>query len=52
MVWVDRSGAAQVVATEPHVFWDPRLSPNGERIAVFSRIIGTEVWIYERIQER
>ncbi len=50
MVWVDRSGVAQVVATEPHVFWDPRLSPNGERIAIFSRTLGTEVWIYERTQ--
>jgi serine/threonine-protein kinase len=48
LVWVDRDGAAQPLnaPTRPYIY--PRLSPDGERIAVSSQHAGAaDVWVYD-----
>jgi eukaryotic-like serine/threonine-protein kinase len=51
LVWVDRAGTAQPVATAPAgPFLNPRLSPDGRRIAVSVRrgsTRATDVWVYD-----
>jgi eukaryotic-like serine/threonine-protein kinase len=50
-VWVDRTGTAQPVATAPAgPFLNPRLSPDGRRIAVSLRQGATrasDLWVYD-----
>lgn len=49
--WVDRAGAAQPIAAAPTAsYLGPRLSPDGQRIAVAVRRTtqrGTDVWVYD-----
>ena len=47
LVWVDRNGAEQPIAAEPHAYRNPRLSPDGRRIAVGIDELGSQVWIYD-----
>lgn len=47
LTWVDRQGKSTAVSAPNHVYWDPRLSPDGQRVAVNSRDSGTEIWVYE-----
>jgi eukaryotic-like serine/threonine-protein kinase len=52
LVWVDRKGAAQPLAVSPPApYFGPRLSPDGQKIAVAVRTAalnrGTDVWIYD-----
>jgi eukaryotic-like serine/threonine-protein kinase len=51
MVWVDRLGSAQpIAAAGPGSYLGPRLSPDGQKIAVASRRVGsrtTDVWVYD-----
>ena len=47
LVWVDRQGGATSVSAPAHMYWDPRLSPNGRRLAVNARDSGNEIWVYE-----
>ncbi len=47
LVWVDRKGAERPIAAPPNPFGQPRLSPDGRRVAV--NILGqnSDIWIYE-----
>ena len=47
LVWVDRQGAVEPLAAPLRAYNDPRISPNGQQIAV--QIIGVpnDVWIYD-----
>jgi serine/threonine-protein kinase len=51
LMWVDRTGIAQPVATAPAgPFLQPRLSPDGRRIAVLARRGATrasDLWVYD-----
>ena len=51
LVWVDRTGSAQPVLTEPAgPFLNPRLSPDGRRIAVSARRGATrasDLWVFD-----
>ncbi len=47
LVWVDRTGAVELLGAPPQGYGNPRLSPDGQRIAV--QITGgtTDVWVYD-----
>jgi eukaryotic-like serine/threonine-protein kinase len=47
MVWVDRKGAAQPVAAPPRGYDTPRLSPDGQRLAVGINGVNPGLWIYD-----
>ena len=48
LVWVDRQGVEQPVAETLRAFLDPRLSPDGRRLAVaISGTDGYETWLLE-----
>ncbi|MFQ5652923.1 MAG: protein kinase, partial [bacterium] len=45
LIWFDRQGAMTPVAAPANVYWDPRLSPNGQRVAI--NMPGEDIWIFE-----
>ncbi len=47
LLWVDRRGSATRIAVPDHVFFDPRISPDGSRIAVQASDAGSDTWICE-----
>ena len=46
LVWVDRRGSAQTLAVPPRWYVNPRISPDGRRLAVGSRDDG-DMWLYD-----
>ena len=47
LVWVDRRGNVSPVLDTLHAYETPRLSPDGERIAVTVRESFTDIWVYQ-----
>lgn len=48
MVWLDRDGRQSPLTAAPAIFNDPRVSPDGRRVAVsIGSVAGPDVWIYE-----
>jgi serine/threonine-protein kinase len=47
LVWVDRSGAARLVTDKRRAYEDPRLSPDGRKIAVTIKEVATHIWLYD-----
>jgi serine/threonine protein kinase/Tol biopolymer transport system component len=47
LVWVSRNGAEQPLAAPSNAFLNPRLSPDGRRIAVGITSQGSQVWQYD-----
>jgi eukaryotic-like serine/threonine-protein kinase len=47
LVWVDRQGREQPLGAEPRAYSNPRVSPDGTRIAVIMRDAGRDVWIWD-----
>jgi len=47
LVWVDRKGAEQPLAAPPHAYRDPRLSPDGQRVAVTIDELGSQEWLLD-----
>ena len=43
LAWVDRQGHVTPLSADPAVYLTPRLSPEGDRVAV---AIGQDVWVY------
>jgi serine/threonine protein kinase len=52
LVWIDRNGKAELLATPPDVYHSPRISPNGTKVA-FS--LGTggnyNLWIWDLVRK-
>jgi eukaryotic-like serine/threonine-protein kinase len=48
LVWVNRSGAEQPLAVPAHAYVNPRLSPDGRRLAVE---IEGQIWLYDLSRE-
>jgi dipeptidyl aminopeptidase/acylaminoacyl peptidase len=46
-VWVDRKGAEQPLTVPPHAFRNPRLSPDGQRVAVTIDEGGSQEWLLD-----
>jgi len=52
LVWVDREGQEERLGAEPRGYSDPRISPDGLRLAVAINESGTaDVWIYDLERE-
>jgi len=51
MVWVSRSGTEQPLAAPAHAYRDPRLSPDGRRIAAGITEQDSQVWLYDLSRE-
>ncbi len=47
LLWVDRKGAAQPLPAPPRGYRAPRLSPDGQRLAVGIEGTNSGVWLYE-----
>ena len=47
LVWVDRKGAEQPLAAPPRAYQSPRLSPDGQRIAVVIHGANDDIWVYD-----
>ncbi len=46
LVWVDRAGNAEELRMDPKAYLGPRLSPDGQRVALFAADSG-DIWIYD-----
>ena len=51
MVWVSRAGVEQPIATPPHAYFAPRLSPDGRRVAVSLTGQESQIWLYDLSRE-
>jgi Tol biopolymer transport system component/predicted Ser/Thr protein kinase len=47
LVWVDRKGTEQPLPAPPHAYRNPRLSPDGQRVAVTIDELGTQEWLLD-----
>jgi len=47
LLWVDRSGAARPVTDRQASYWWPRVSPDGQRIAVVIDAAFSKVWVLD-----
>jgi eukaryotic-like serine/threonine-protein kinase len=45
LVWVDRAGAVTPLPLPSRVYWGPRLAPDGQRVAFYTRGSDQRVWI-------
>jgi serine/threonine-protein kinase len=50
LLWVDRNGRAEHVAAAPHTFLDPRVSPDGFRIAAQAADGDNDIWTYDVVR--
>ena len=54
LVWVDRQGAPEPLPLEPRVYRTPRISPDGQQVAVIVRAPNSgfqDVWVYDISRE-
>jgi len=51
LVWVDRKGNEQPLPADPHAYRNPRLSPDGDRVAVGIDELGGQIWIYDIVRD-
>ena len=50
LVWVSRTGAIQSLPIEPKSYLGPRLSPDGQRVAMFTEGQDGGIWIYDLVR--
>ncbi len=51
LVWVNRHGAEQPLPAPVHAYRQPRLSPDGRRVAVAIEEQETQVWLFDLVRE-
>jgi Tol biopolymer transport system component len=51
LMWVSRNGAEQPLAAPAHAYLNPRLSPDGRRVAVEITEQETQTWLYDLSRE-
>jgi Tol biopolymer transport system component/predicted Ser/Thr protein kinase len=47
LVWMDRKGTEQPLASPLHAYRNPRLSPDGQRVAVTIDELGSQEWLLD-----
>jgi WD40-like Beta Propeller Repeat len=51
LVWVDRQGREDPLKAAPHAYYNPRLSPDGTRVALDVREQEGDIWIWDLARE-
>jgi len=51
LVWVRRDGGEEVLSAEPRGYFQPRISPDGNRVAVDVRDEDEDIWIWDFARE-
>jgi Tol biopolymer transport system component/predicted Ser/Thr protein kinase len=51
LVWISRNGAEQPLAVPAHAYLNPRLSPDGRRVAVGITESESQIWLYDLSRE-
>jgi serine/threonine protein kinase/Tol biopolymer transport system component len=51
LVWISRNGAEQPLAAPAHAYLGPRVSPDGQRVAVGIAEQETQIWLYDLSRE-
>jgi len=52
LVWVDRNGGVEPLPAPDRAYWLPRVSPNGQRVAVvISTLATSDIWTYDLQRE-
>jgi serine/threonine protein kinase len=51
LVWVDRKGGEQPLPAPPHSYRNPRLSPDGEHVAVTIDELGSQEWLLDIVRD-
>jgi eukaryotic-like serine/threonine-protein kinase len=51
LVWVDRSGVEQVLSAPARTYQNPRLSPDGKRVAMMISEPETNIWAYDFVRD-
>ncbi|HSW38977.1 MAG TPA: protein kinase, partial [Acidobacteriota bacterium] len=52
LVWVDRNGKEEVIPAEPHFYGNPRISPDGAKIALLFRVDESmNIWIWDVLRK-
>jgi Tol biopolymer transport system component len=51
LVWVNRNGSEQPVAAPAHAYLNPRISPDGRRLAVGIAEQERQIWLYDLSRE-
>ena len=51
LVWVDREGREEALAAEPRAYWQPRVSPDGTRLAIGLGDQKNDIWIWHFARE-
>jgi serine/threonine-protein kinase len=52
LVWVDRAGKEEPIAAPPRAYEQPRLSPDGTRVALWSNDQENDIWIWDLRREK
>ena len=50
LVWVDRQGIVESLATPRRIYDDPKISPDGQRVAVQFKISTGNIWVYDIVR--
>lgn len=51
LVWVDRGGKEEPLGTPPNYYWYPKLSPDGNRVAVSVGSLSMDIWIWDTVRK-
>jgi len=51
LTWVDRSGSEERLVAEPRMYFYPRISPDGGRVALDVRDEDDDIWIWDFVRE-
>jgi hypothetical protein len=52
LVWVDRQGREEPLGAPAHAYFQPRVSPDGTRVAVAIAEQGNDIWVWDRVRQR
>jgi serine/threonine-protein kinase len=51
LVWVTRRGVEEPIPAPPHIYSEPRLSPEGKRVALNIAEPRSQIWIWDIVRE-